>query len=471
MRMLIELSLNAGKKRLNPQTGFIHHHYHAVPGEESFTIPVLENVYYALTLFRTKNAENIALGKTLLEKILYFQSPAGYADEGDFPIYLHEYPKCYDQFQPLHLLAPFYWLLKKFSAVLGHLKQLLIKVCQKLLTLALNLHAEKPLPYLFAVKLAASYAALKELIEVPSSPLKLDDYCNQRQEWQSSKALREVLISLQMVYPSLPNSPWSDFWSYLNQTWHPLIKTYVGPAHKEFQKGVNPQRSLYDLFCGYFGGAFADDSLKDEAFHLQACLIQATEDRFKRDLTTWRDDRSFCLIENDHAMSVIEYPPEFYDKGHHFFRLVWGKGEFLHSLVCQEGNVQRVQSTIENNTIRLEMTLGNLIDFEDRERQREVSFYLNLFDGIKFLIEDQTSNTFALNEIVEVCVENVKLQISFTLVEGEGRFLGHIVRNNRPAQTLNKGLYRYEAYDWQICLRTLKRTEPCRIAATISFVS
>lgn len=471
IRQLVEVALNAAKKRLNAQTGFIHANYHLAPGEEAFTIPILENVYYILALFRTKNSENIMQAKALLEKVLNFQCPKDLLEEGNFPIYLHEFPTCYDQFQAIHLLPPFFWILKHFHTILGApLKSDLTKSCERLIQCVLKHYHKGALPYLFLLKFTAAYHAFQEFLPLPSLENHLDQYKDQSEEWVTTKALKEILISLQMVYPAIATSPWKAFWKHLQTTWHPHLKTYVGPAFKEFQKGLYPQGSLYDLYCGYFSGEFSEYSLKDDLFHLQASLIQPAADRFEIDIADVMSESSMYISKDVYALNTIFDPPEYHDKGHHFFRALWGGHQFIHSFVCQGGNIQKLTPIRELGRIRLDFVLGSLFDFEDRERQKEISFYLNLSPETQFLIEDQASNTFALGEQVTIKVGSFKFKLSFEILEGKGKFMGHIIRGNRPAQVLNKGTCRYDSYDWQIFLRTIHREEKCRLSVIFSLL-
>jgi hypothetical protein len=108
----VEIALKAGRLRQSPVTGFVHHCYENID-RRAETIPIYENFCFALALFRTKIAENVLEGKSLLEKLFAFKTLEG------FPIYLHDYPHCKSRSlqQKLSIVAKF--LLRDFSAVLG----------------------------------------------------------------------------------------------------------------------------------------------------------------------------------------------------------------------------------------------------------------------------------------------------------------------------------------------------------------
>lgn len=76
--MLNDLALKAGEKRLSPVTGFVH------LGD---TIPLFENLCYALALMKRKTTASFQAGEALLERLLPFHAGT------NFPRFLHTYPK------------------------------------------------------------------------------------------------------------------------------------------------------------------------------------------------------------------------------------------------------------------------------------------------------------------------------------------------------------------------------------------
>ena len=89
-----KIAMSAAKKRISSQTGFIHYWRDDPYLSRQDTIPSVENFIHAYALFRTKTVEHIQEGKALLEKLLAFEV------DGNFPIYLHEFPKCADSRLP-----------------------------------------------------------------------------------------------------------------------------------------------------------------------------------------------------------------------------------------------------------------------------------------------------------------------------------------------------------------------------------
>src|ERR1700733_5507295 len=95
-RKMVELNLTAGRKAQSEQTGYIHLNYECEDKHD--TIPLLENFCFVLALLRSRLTDHVLEGKTLLGKLLAFEV------DGNFPIYLHDFPECKDRDFSLTLL-------------------------------------------------------------------------------------------------------------------------------------------------------------------------------------------------------------------------------------------------------------------------------------------------------------------------------------------------------------------------------
>jgi hypothetical protein len=213
---IVDLAVQAGRKRQSPQTGYVHYCYEGVDRHD--TIPILENFFFALALLRTRIAENVLEGKALLEKLLAFQA------EGNFPVYLHEYPHCRDKKMGRRIYPALYWILNDFHSVLGELKPRLETVLEKL--------------------------------EQPVVPETL----------QSPEAWAEFLIVSQIK----KIDPRPAF-----KQWDPSAFAYAGPQKQE--RG-EPALTLYDLFMGQATGAFSKRALNDHPAHLKAAVVHPFEE-------------------------------------------------------------------------------------------------------------------------------------------------------------------------------------------------
>ncbi|MBS4168925.1 hypothetical protein [Parachlamydia sp. AcF125] len=480
LRYLNEQAVAKGKALQSPQTGFVHYFYHAQETAHH-TIPLVENGYFILALMRTKTIEQIKEAKELLDKILLFQNQSG-----NFPIYLHEYPSCKDRFLGAHLLPIFYWILKDFHIILGQeLKDRLIKATTSLALYALAAHEEKPGPYHLSLKCAAAWIALGEWLELP----RLQTAGHQLLEtfrmkgitvaWGDPHCLGEILASLQMIYSEIAVSPWDFFWHYLSDTWHSPTGCYTGPARKVFQAGFQPQGSLYDLYLGYFEKTFPHRQTDGYPYELLASLIQPSKDPFiptsplakkgqalQEQWTLVKEEvYTYCFLENDKALDPSQY------KGYHLFRLLWGTPSEVHSFVYQKSkSLTEIRCTAQKEHVELDLLLEGPAPQENGELEGEVNFFVDLHEGCRIFVDNIPATTFQLNDTLQLKSPLLSFSIQFQLTEGEAVFFGHILRGNRPAQILNKGEQRYEAYDWQIAIRTIKRSEKCRLKVLIDIV-
>jgi hypothetical protein len=95
----------------------------------------------------------------------------------------------------------------------------------------------------------------------------------------------------------------------------------------------------------------------------------------------------------------------------------------------------------------------------------EIGFFFNLVADQEILINGVRATTFQVGDQIDLLSEALNLRFEILLEEGEGKFFGHILRANRPSQK-GKNI-KYEAYDWQIALRTICRSEECSLKVRV----
>lgn len=477
-RQLNDMALAAGRKRQSPQTGYIHYFYASSEEEAQQTIPIVENACFVLALFRTKTSEQMAEAKEMLERLLFFQ----HAD-GNFPIYIHEYPNCKDRFLGVQLLPVFYYILQEFHAVLGaELKKRLQHSVSKLIHYALQAYDEKNPPYPIGMKIAAAAKVLgvyfkESLIEQRGDQL-LDQYFNMglHASWFVPASLADICIALQMTYANLQQSPWTDFVQHLMQTWHQTTRTYIGPALKQYQQADEPQTTLYDLLLGYLTQGFSTRALKNAPYHLLAVLIRPTEEfllsvqqpfykegwlHASRWVIYQQDNFAYSIIDK----SAMQNPAQ--ENAFHPLSLVWGSQEKVHTFVLQGGNFDAFEFEPKGNEIELHFKLSPAYELEDREKCRELSFFFDIEPNASLAVHGEAATTFDLGEEFLLSTSQLQLSLNVFLEKGEGQFLGHLMKGNRPSQIQLKGSHRYKAYDWQLFFRTLRRSNPCQFKASL----
>jgi len=477
-----EWGLAAGRFYQSSQTGFVHL-YQGEKEQQAQTIPLLENVLFVLALFRSRTIEQVQEAKKLLRHLLAFQNKHASESEGNFPIYQHEFPVCRDYAIALQMLAPMYWILKHFGHVLGaELKHQLEEAARLALSFSLNLHQEVPFSYPLSVRLFAAQWTLGILWE--KEPMQYEgknelELLSQQQleGWNTTRHLADILIGLQMVYPVISKSPWAPLWQTINQTWHSALASYAGPCVREWQEGSEPQVNLYDLFGGYFSGKFSDRAARLNPMHLFGLLIQPSSERFTEMAYPFkvegiiRNQRWILKGYSDFACMLLEKKGPFQptvDKTHTSFRFMWGDLHGLHSLVCQGGNVETIQFSEMENTVLMDFELREWPIEEQGMPKSEIEFFVDYQPGVNFRFNGVAASTFALDQEIELNLVEHQMLISFQLIDGEGDFIGHIMRGNRPSQISLKGDKRFHSYDWTFFLRTIRRKNKCKIRATIT---
>jgi hypothetical protein len=485
VRQLTEIAISAGRNFQSPQTGFIQHCYRLTDENERHTIPLLENFLFALALLRSRDAESITEAKAILNKLLHFQNKEEGKFFGSFPTYLHEYPECKDYFFTVSILPIFYWILRHFSPVLGNeLKQRLVLSTKNILKFVDTILKEKTAPFQVRVKYAASCKAFGELWEdVDLKKLGSEQLEEIRGEtvlpdfgsWFAPTHIADTLVALQMAYSSIPNSPWKHFWEYVNQSWSEKALCYTGPKVKDIQWGTEPQANLYDLFLGYLSGNYPYRAFTSHPHQLHAAIIQAHPEKltpinYPLQVEGKVADYSWCIKQTeDYSLSAIQKVPlePSLDRGVHPLFISWGDPTCTHSFVCQGGNSSLIDYKLVPDGIDLIFSLFENVQVEDKEKSREITFFIDQLEGLEFKINDKSATSFQLNEKISLKKSKFQLHLTFLLEEGDGRFLGHIMPGNRLSQVNVKGENRFKAYDWEIALRTVRRKVPCRIRVEI----
>lgn len=485
-KIIGEWAISAGRLFQSEQTGFVHLFGGSIDQENAKTIPVYENTLFALALLRSRTVEHAQEAKGLLKKLLAFQNFQNQEYQGNFPTYLHDYPTCKDHAVGLLMLAPFYWILKQFGHVLGsELRKQLEEASHLSLQFSLQSNADKPFPYSLAVRLAVAQINFASMHGDLKSEEEGKDWlkklaAEQLTGWYSTKHLGDILVAVQSIYPSLINSPWKSLWDRLEQTWHFQTASYIGPCIREWQEKEEPQSNLYDLYGGYFAGKFSRRvSSQLRPYHLEGALIQPSPDHFaikssfsiegQLDEQKWNlksfPELAFTLLEKKES-----YHPTV-DKTITPFRMVWGDEHQTHTLVCQGGNYEKVQYKIEANIVNFVFDLKDQLNAEEYSPQREIEFFIDFHPDVFFKINQLSTTTFELGREIILSLGKHQISIIFRLLEGEGHFLGHIMRGNRPSQVDLKKDKRFQSFDWTFFLKTIRRNKSCRIQMTLTFLN
>ncbi|MBA3602491.1 MAG: hypothetical protein H0W50_02375 [Parachlamydiaceae bacterium] len=498
MRQLLELAICCGRGWQSPQTGYIHYFYSQQDESYHHPIPTYENMLFILALFRSRIVENINEGKDLLKKLLRFQSIEK-GMEGNFPVYLHDYPLCKDSLCGAQIVVPLYWIYKNFNHILGtELKDAVKNSLISLQTYCLSRIQEKSAPFPIAMKIAAGALSVGQMFEnetfLKKGEILFNDLVNQSDQtaWNSPIALSELIIAFQMLSPSLSENPQlKGFWNHLLATWHPDIGAYCGPGWKEYEWRKEPQVTFYDYFMGYLSSSYSQRCFADHPIQLQAALVHPSDDRIPsiesktiakpeeyegmiRGLP-WKfvkhPNLVFSLLAKDNSIFEVQ------EKAFIPLKILWNTSQRLRSFVCQGGCFEKIDFKItksgKENEIEMYFYFKEVEEGGVNERMEnddEIGFYLDYHEDTKIAVEKMPANTFKLDEEITFEDENVTIALCFSLHEGDGSFLGHLIKGNRPCQRATTGANRFAAYDWHVFLRTIQRSEVCTIKATLRMV-
>jgi hypothetical protein len=408
-RKLTELHLTAAASVKSAQTGFLHLCYEA-PGCRE-TIPLLENFCHVLALFRSRLADSILEGKALLIKLLAFEV------DGNFPIYVHEYPQCKQRTLGLDVAPLLVTLTRDYRACLKEELPRLEDLIKRILSKARGAHAER--------LLSKAYEARLNALLMPENPLALEP--KTAEEWVQGLISSQLLIE--------PHR--RDFFCKALQHWSASLCLYLG---EQRQRKGEPEVTLLDLWMGQHFRRYSQRALEAQGIHLRASLVDAME-------ATHADPSSavYFLL-----------PPQV---------LYWGDQDKVHSLSLEMGKDQegRIERRFQEKR-RWEWEIS--LEHKDLEQDSLVcSVYVDLDAFGCARVEGKRATLFQLGEDVEWGPFSLKV----VLEEGKGRFVGHFLRGNRAAQKEKSPLH--AVYDGQIALRAIRREGPCKLRITLESCS
>lgn len=392
----VDLALSAARKRQSPRTGFVH--YFSTDETASDTIPLFENFCFVMALLRQKTAEAVLEGRELLDRLLAFQTP-----NGNFPVYLHDYPRTWDQRMSLKIAPILVQILHHFSSVLN------TEMRQKIETArlsALQSVEKQTLPPLWEHRYRCLLNQPSSF--TPSSP----------DEWF------ETLLSDQL----LADTPLKTAIPF-----HKELQVFLGPH--TFQEKGEPCPVVIEWLCAESLG-YSERLLRDHPHQMHAALAFPIDQELQ-------ELPSFLLTPQIGGGMT----------------LLWG-GSKLHSLVIPTGKVV-------DNTIFFELDQEALIERDDLF---EALVFCDLSSETDIFIDGKQGTVFHPGQTVRIETPKLYIELIFRLIEGTGDFCGQISRANRPSQTACQKALLYEVFDWQIGLRTLRRSFPCKIELEFRFI-
>jgi hypothetical protein len=413
---LNELSIKSGRLLQSKETRMLHYHYGKKEQEVDQTIPFYENLLFALALCRTKTVDGVQEAKALLEKLLAYQGGSGL-----FPVYLHEFPYYHDLYIGAHLLPCFYYLDHFFHPVLGiDLKKPIARLAEATQSIV----DEMPLP-LKAKAMGALIALGYE---------KQERFPVERPAW-TPREIGDWLLGHALAKRPFPKE----------LDWNASLSCFTGPwKDVQFESGKLAP-NLYDLMM-----LRSTASLKPHPIWLQGALLFP------------REENAESLPPKEYALSSFTASEDGYNRGDYPFYIAWGNEGY--SLALHPGELKQV----EQREGFLDITLGPLPSFEDKEKAREVILSISEASKPTIMVNGAPATTFKPGDRIEIECKGAHLELQFD-IKGNGRFLGHLSRGNRPTEWVNAGKDRFNAYEVQMALRSIEREENAHVVLHYSF--
>jgi|JI9StandDraft_1071089.scaffolds.fasta_scaffold28733_2 hypothetical protein len=418
-------AVELGRKWQSKQTGFVHYCFEEPSSRD--TIPILENFTFALALLRLRQGETILEAKELLQRLLLTQTK-----EGGFPVYLHEFPKIRKSLANVDFLFPLLHIYEGYRHVLG--KEMTHGLEKAIESLNHYLKTLGSMPPLLAFQIGAFESRYygKEKPKLPTNLITSKEY--------GDTLLAAHILQEELVIP-----------------WHSGTNQFAGPPLHELFDGFAPRFTLLDYVVK---GTLP----KDHPLLLRTSLLFPVEfscsfPEEKEGFVTLAKESFFVTVKKEYA------PGSLHSKGYHLLRLVFGD----HILAFQGTEFTTNANLTEN---QLEM----VIDYpswakKDKHGDMELAWYINHKPAVDIFVFGKKATIFGLDQPLTITDGKHTFLLTFTKHKGEGKVCGHISRANRKAQISREVEENFEAFDWEIGLRTLDRSEDFSVKATLSWLS
>lgn len=404
-KSFIKNAVNIGRKRQSPVTGFIHYTFEDASLDH--TIPLYENIVFALALCRTNQADHILEARDLLLKLFpYFEKP------GAFGIYLHEWPEIRKPAANVRFLFPLLHIQREYSHVMGE------EARDKLKYMLDHLSS-----YLDQIDLPPLMSFQKQVFNAVyfQKPMPAID----RELFQSTRDYSELIVIAPFITQLIE-------WPRLEE-----LDVFAGAYVHELKR-----TTLYDLY-------FGQRAREDEITPLHGALIYPFESKsyLPARVNEWQN----ILDEKTLFTFLTEYEPKEgrISPGHHLFHIK----TMQNALVCQASHA-KFKAEYEQDEL--------VCDFIVR-KDDHIDFFLAYDDKECLKVNGPKATFFELGDKLQI----MGLEITFEKISGVGRMCGHFFRGNRPAQKCPKVKSEWAAYDWQISLTMLELISPMHIRAKI----
>lgn len=468
IRTIHQLALEEGRRLQSSQTGYVHYNYQNPEGPHD-SIPLKENMLFVLSLLHSKVAEQMQEAKQLLEGLLAFQAP-----DGNFPIYLHNYPRAQDRFLVIQLLPALLWIQRLYSRIMSEeLTQRLAESIRRSMEYARGVAEEIRLPYHYRALLAAAMTVQGEVF---SDSFWEELSCGSNEvAWYSPARLGDLLVALRLWQLREPEGRWPALWEHLALTWHRQTAQYCGPAMELYYREGEVETTVYDLFLAYLSQSFPERLKKPHVALLQGSLVQPfTQPLTLPSLPFQREgvvgERRWHLTQEERwayaALERMGSESPAWIRGFHPFRLLWGNRTHSCSLVCQGGKGRLKWREAERGAVVFELEREDELVDTTRRGERLLSYYIGRGADVRWCVSGQACTCFSAGSILSCIASGLELSFQWELFEDRRTCVGHLHPGNRQAL---RGVDRFSALDWHVFLRGIDTQAPKRLLARIQW--
>ena len=443
IRKAIEVALQSARKMQNKESGFVH---------VENGVPFFENCLFCLALFRTKTHESMQEAKILLDRLLYFQQKDPHLpSQGNYPVYLHDYPYCRDHYLAAKAAHALTLIQREFSQILGDSLRERLQTSLGLATcFAQELSKKEALPLWMQVKIAALTGDWQF---VDPSLMREQDY--------QADAVGHMLASFYMTADSLEDN-W--LWRYVVDTYHVPSRSYGGPAFRHLQKEFHQKISLYDYMLGMLSDSMPSHCLVPQEAALQAALTVSCSDTLHDHINRKVDGVCGSLswhVQHEEAfvLSWIDEHPAVSTQPGFYPCLLQIDGKAM-TLNIQKG---KVFCKATSSGICCDIAFDPECFQTETERKKVLSFAMPS-DGLQFFVEGVAASTFALGETITIRSSTRVMTVQFEALDGDVRFFGNIGPTNRPDNCKSTASVKLQQplemqmYDKELALRHLTGT-------------
>lgn len=445
MKKRLNRLIASGRIRQNMQSLWIHS---VSKNEKPDGILFQENLNFNLGLFLTKNADNIKEAKENLYRLLHYFVKAS----GQFPLYLTDFPRCQDRLSAAKALQTFLKIYEGFSDVLGaSLKDQLIKTmdCSYSATLKMylseNLRGRSLLLSLFVMH---EFERLFNIQEGYGT----SGFLKHKFTLDEFPKTRDAIAEVYGMATTLPNSLLKDLkpdlYHFYKQACHEILG-YMGPIIDEGYSAGFLIPSLYEALTTNHPSncmdAFLYYPLAWEAPTIEKTMFHSKKDK----------DYAYSFFNQaytDTRIAKSRACP---------FYLAWKEKESLNSLSLKAPKSNVTIKEEAEHSLSIEFDMDEPFEGGKRQKGEEIVIYLTRLPGLDLHFSGVKASCFNLGETLHIVSDRLKVELTFSVLSGEGTWMGHIALGDRSQPG---GLRKVEsAPDWKIFLRSIRRSPIVKI--------